>query len=400
MLKRSLFGALLVIAIVQVAGCPYVEERIDAGAVVTTSAGEFTIRLDVENAPLTSAAFGSWVEGGYYEGTMFHTVVAGERIQAGGYVPGLVEKQTRSPIVNESGNGLLNTRGTIAMARLTEPDSATAQFYFNVADNPLLDPQNGEPGYAVFGEVVEGIDVVDQIAAVPTTTRDGYGDVPVENVFITAVERLDDVNGNPRVRISTSLGDITVDLDTSAASITVENFLRYVSDGFYVGTIFHRVVPNFIVQGGGLTLGPMAQPDAGTIANESANGVDNTRGTVALYFENNPQEVSSQFYVNVSENPQFNGIEGLLRYPVFGEVIEGMDVVDQIAGIETTTLGTFENLPTQLVTVERIELIDIPTGQPELTAGGEYYLSNGWYQANLLAREIIATTITYGITGW
>lgn len=136
-----------------------------------TSAGTLRIELDEANAPLSAANFLAYVKSGHYDGTIFHRVIKGFMLQGGGFEPGMKQKPTMAPIKNEANNGLLNKRGTIAMARTSDPQSATAQFFINYADNAFLDfkaeTQQGW-GYAVFGEVVQGMDVVDKMATVPT----------------------------------------------------------------------------------------------------------------------------------------------------------------------------------------------------------------------------------------
>lgn len=130
--------------------------------------GEFVIALDSARAPLSVANFLEYVRAGHYDGTIFHRVINNFVAQGGGYDEKLVEKPTRPNVVNESGNGVSNRRGTVGMARTGEPHSANAQFYVNLADNPMLDPQPSRWGYAVFGQVVEGMEVVDAIGAVAT----------------------------------------------------------------------------------------------------------------------------------------------------------------------------------------------------------------------------------------
>ena len=150
-----------------------------------TSTGDMVIELNERAAPVTVKNFLGYVEEGFYNGTIFHRVIPGFMAQGGGFTKKMVQKQTRDPIVNEADNGLKNERGTIAMARTGDPDSATAQFFINHKDNDFLDyVENGNPGYAVFGKVTEGMDVVDEIAAVETTARAGMQDVPVEPVVI------------------------------------------------------------------------------------------------------------------------------------------------------------------------------------------------------------------------
>ncbi|MBH1986936.1 MAG: peptidyl-prolyl cis-trans isomerase [Burkholderiales bacterium] len=153
---------------------------------IKTSEGDIVVQLDAAKAPKTVANFVEYVKSGHYNGTVFHRVIDGFMIQGGGMTPDLKEKSTRAPIPLESRNGLSNTRGTIAMARTSVPDSATAQFFINVKDNGFLDASRSPDGngYAVFGKVIEGLDVVDKIRKVPTTTRPPHGDVPLQPVII------------------------------------------------------------------------------------------------------------------------------------------------------------------------------------------------------------------------
>jgi cyclophilin family peptidyl-prolyl cis-trans isomerase len=152
--------------------------------VIETSLGTVKIELDDAKAPITCANFLSYVDDKFYDGTIFHRGIADFMIQGGGFTPGMSQKKTKAPIKNESPNGLSNTRGAIAMARLPDPDSATAQFYINVVDNARsLD----QPRYCVFGKVTDGMDVVDKIRAVATGRKAGHADVPVQDVVITSI---------------------------------------------------------------------------------------------------------------------------------------------------------------------------------------------------------------------
>lgn len=153
--------------------------------VLETSRGNIEIELDRENAPVTVENFVAYVNDGFYDGTVFHRVISNFMIQGGGFTGNGTQKETKPPIPLESDNGLKNTRGTVVMARTNQPDSATSQFFINVADNPFLDYASGNDGYAVFGKAVSGMDVVDEIKSVPTTTKYGaYQDWPVEDVVI------------------------------------------------------------------------------------------------------------------------------------------------------------------------------------------------------------------------
>lgn len=150
-----------------------------------TTEGRFVVELDGRRAPITVANFVSYVESGFYDGTVFHRVIPGFVAQAGGHDRSYAEKPTRKPIVNESGNGLRNRRGTIAMARMNEPHTATAQFFINLADNTNLDPNPSRWGYAVFGMVIEGFEVLEKIAQIPTGAAGPFGrDVPQKTVLI------------------------------------------------------------------------------------------------------------------------------------------------------------------------------------------------------------------------
>lgn len=158
-----------------------------------TNHGAITVELDAARAPQSTANFLRYVRDGHYDGTVFHRVIAGFVAQGGGYDAEYVERSTRSPVRNESKNGLSNARGTIAMARTADPDSATSQFYFNLADNSRLDGAEGRWGYTVFGRVTEGLEVLDKIAKVPTGPGGPFrSDVPQAPVVIESARVLDE----------------------------------------------------------------------------------------------------------------------------------------------------------------------------------------------------------------
>jgi cyclophilin family peptidyl-prolyl cis-trans isomerase len=176
-------GCLLATSVSFAAGGPRVR--------VTTNVGSFVIELDELRAPLTVADFLMYVDENFYAGTVFHRVISGFVAQGGGYTEDLEEKPTEDPVPNESGNGLSNLRGTVGLARTNEPHSGTSQFYINLADNLELDPRPTRWGYAVFGKVVEGMDVVDQIGHRATGAAGPFTrSVPVDPVIIEKVERL------------------------------------------------------------------------------------------------------------------------------------------------------------------------------------------------------------------
>jgi cyclophilin family peptidyl-prolyl cis-trans isomerase len=162
--------------------------------ILETSKGKIKIELYEDKAPVTVKNFLSYVDDEFYDGLTFHRVIPNFMIQGGGFKPGLQEKKTKDPIDNESSNGVKNERGTLAMARTSEPNSATAQFFINLKDNDFLDKENARDkvGYCVFGKVIEGMDVVDEIAKVEThTAKAGFDDVPKEDVTIKSVRRAD-----------------------------------------------------------------------------------------------------------------------------------------------------------------------------------------------------------------
>jgi peptidyl-prolyl cis-trans isomerase B (cyclophilin B) len=151
-----------------------------------TSAGALTLELDDDKAPATVANFLAYVAAGHYNGTVFHRVIPRFMIQGGGFKPGMEQKATQAPVANESANGLQNKKYTLAMARTGDPHSATAQFFVNTADNGFLDRAQAQDGwgYAVFGRVVAGTEVIDAIERVRTGRKGGHGDVPLEDVTI------------------------------------------------------------------------------------------------------------------------------------------------------------------------------------------------------------------------
>jgi cyclophilin family peptidyl-prolyl cis-trans isomerase len=162
--------------------------------IMKTSKGDIMIELDQARAPVTVKNFLSYVDEKFFDGTVFHRVMPGFMIQGGGLTPDLIEKPAKPPIKNEAANGLKNLRGTIAMARTNEIHSATCQFFINHVNNAFLDYKSSTPegfGYAVFGKVIQGMDVVDAIAAVPTGTIKGMADVPRQTVTIISIRRVE-----------------------------------------------------------------------------------------------------------------------------------------------------------------------------------------------------------------
>lgn len=163
--------------------------------ILHTNFGDISLELDYEKAPKTAENFEQYVTAGFYDGVIFHRVINGFMLQGGGFEPGMVQKVTRETIENEADNGLSNAAGTVAMARTMDPHSASAQFFINVSDNTFLDHTAKTTegwGYAVFGKVVEGMDVVNKLKTAATTMRAGHQDVPVEDIIIESAELVDE----------------------------------------------------------------------------------------------------------------------------------------------------------------------------------------------------------------
>jgi cyclophilin family peptidyl-prolyl cis-trans isomerase len=156
-----------------------------------TSHGSFTIELFPKEAPVTVANFLQYVDDGFFDGTIFHRIVPGFVIQGGGLTADFSNKENRDPISNEAKNGLKNSRGWLSMARTSDINSATSQFFVNLSDNAFLDHGPRDYGYAVFGRVTEGMETIDKIAKVKTGRRKGYQDAPLEDVIITSARRVD-----------------------------------------------------------------------------------------------------------------------------------------------------------------------------------------------------------------
>ncbi len=171
----------------------------------------------------------------------------------------------------------------------------------------------------------------------------------------------------PRVALTTNLGRIVIELDPVKAPKSAENFLQYVRDGFYAGTVFHRVIPGFMAQGGGFTADLQLKPTRAAIPNEANNGLSNLRGTVAMARTNDPHSATAQFFINVVDNQRLDFVseqDGLWGYAVFGKVVEGMDVVDKIIAIPTGGQGPLPSaVPMEPVVIESAELLaDTPAG--------------------------------------
>jgi peptidyl-prolyl cis-trans isomerase A (cyclophilin A) len=168
----------------------------------------------------------------------------------------------------------------------------------------------------------------------------------------------------PVATVETSMGRIRIALDQERSPISVANFARYARSGHYAGTVFHRVMPNFMIQGGGMTPELQEKPTSPPIRNEARNGVRNTRGSVAMARTNDPNSATSQFFINLKDNPFLDfGIQGA-GYAVFGQVIDGMDVVDKIAAVRTKTAGPYENVPVTPVVIKSVKVEGLAAAKP------------------------------------
>ena len=169
-----------------------------------------------------------------------------------------------------------------------------------------------------------------------------------------------DADASPQVRIHTNAGDITVELYPDEAPLTVANFLSYVDSGFYAGTVFHRVIPNFMIQGGGFTQDLAEKPASDPVKNESRNHLHNERGTIAMARTDDPDSATAQFFINVRANLtlDFNYVTRKPGYTVFGRVIDGMDVVDGISLVNTSTSGHLDDVPVNPIVIESIQRVE------------------------------------------
>lgn len=188
MFKRALLIATTLFSLIVAVPAAFAANTL---AIITTSAGDIEVELDNEKAPISVRNFVDYAKSGFYNGTIFHRVIPGFMVQGGGLEPSMVQKQPSAPIKNEASNGLKNQRGTLAMARTSVIDSATSQFFINLVDNDFLDysgPSQSAYGYAVFGHVVKGMDVVDKIAFVKTGNVGRHQNVPLQPITIISVK--------------------------------------------------------------------------------------------------------------------------------------------------------------------------------------------------------------------
>ncbi len=191
---KKLFLIILILGVLMAFATTIQANKTNPKVIMKTSMGDITIELYPDKAPITVKNFFSYVDEKFFDGTIFHRVMKGFMIQGGGLTPDFTEKSTKPTIKNEAANKLKNKRGTIAMARMPDKDSATSQFFINHVDNPGLDHRDNTPegyGYAVFGKVIKGMDVVNAIANVSIMTRSGRANVPTETITIISIRRVE-----------------------------------------------------------------------------------------------------------------------------------------------------------------------------------------------------------------
>lgn len=394
-------------------------ELAQAGTIVCadSNAGDFCVELYDEEAPLNVANFLSYVDDGSYDNTMVHRSVKGVSLHGGEFQASLnvTPINTNDPVPNEFSRS--NIRGTLAMRTQNgDPDSATSGWFINLSDNSqTLDQENG--GYTVIGKVIgDGMEVVDLIASLPVlafntsvftkvpvvaiddnldaedlvvlqevyrfegdpNTIPGYGDEPDGGNGGGETPSGDDV-----ACLETNVGNFCMELFAEATPLTVQNFINYITDGDYDGTIIHRSVPGFVIQGGGYTLSSSLSatsiPRDPAINNEF--GISNTRATVAMAkVSGNPNSATSEWFINLVDNSDpLDSDNG--GFTVFAEVFHGMEVVDFIADLPTVALsGLLQSPPlvrqdvnlsiNDFVSVERVYLTS-PDNLPDINLGGQ-----------------------------
>lgn len=202
------------------------------------------------------------------------------------------------------------------------------------------------------------------------------------------------VKSNPQAHFVTSVGEFTVELEPNAAPNTVDNFVQYAASGFYDQTIFERIVPGFVIQGGLYTPELDAKSTNAPIANESQNGLQNLRGTIGMVRGDLPDTATSAFYINLTDNPELDASLTVPGYTVFGTVIDGLDTINAIAAVPTAPLGNFDHLPTTTVTILSVTII--PAGT-ENSAAFNAYGASVQYGLLYAARDVVVTLLGYGI---
>lgn len=373
-MKRIIAIMLVLAMMFTFVGCNYKSEFKDYAEnkiyveMVVKNYGLMTIELDPAVAPITVHNFATLVSEGFYDGLTFHRIISGFMIQGGdpdGNGTGGSEKNIKGEFsANGVENNLSHERGVISMARSTAYDSASSQFFICHAAAPHLDG-----GYAAFGKVVEGLEVVDAIAAVTTDSNDAPTSAVVidyakivhgENLIAgidTSEETRPDWGRGDYINVEMSVKDfgvIKLKLDHTQAPITVENFVSLVEEGFYDGLTFHRIIKDFMIQGGdpkGNGTGGSDENIKGEFAyNYVDNSISHKRGVISMARGGNDfNSASSQFFICHKDSTYLDG-----QYAAFGEVTEGIEVVDAIAEVKTNS----NDYPEEKVVIEYIKVIE------------------------------------------
>ncbi|MCZ6817673.1 MAG: peptidylprolyl isomerase, partial [Planctomycetota bacterium] len=352
---------------------------------MSTTKGDIILELDSEKAPITVRNFLEYVDEKFYDGTIFHSVVRANWIQGGGLNKEMKRQETRSGIKNEWRNGLKNQRGSICMARFpNQPDSATTQFLINTTNNSSLDRPTDGAGWAVFGKVVEGIRVVDSIKSVPTRQmRDAGGNmrnyVPTVPVVINSLSRLSEQEaeglqdaarkrklaaaerakatrerwqavGKLNAVITTDKGDIRLELYPREAPLTVTNFVNLAKRGYYDGLKFHRVMQNFMIQGGDPQGTGKGGPGYKFKDETSPKRLHDGPGVLSMA-NSGPSTNGSQFFITHRATPHLNG-----KHTVFGRVTSGQDVVNAITANDVMKTIRIEGDPKSLLDMHTTQL--------------------------------------------
>jgi len=337
-------------------------------AVVNTTAGAIVIDLRPDLAPNHVGYFMKLAREGQFDGTIFHRVLRLAIIQGG---DPLSKDPSKAKLYGTGGLGVLaaelgaepQTRGAAsAVLQPGKPDSGGAQFFVCVTDQPSLGGK-----YTVFGRVSEGMEVVQKISEAPATPEG----MVRERIEILSVDVRDTPPPEPepfstesvealrayRAILETSAGPITIEFFPDKAPGHVKNFLDLVRKGTYEGTTFHRVIPGFMIQGGGFTADLGHKPTREPIKNEANNGLKNAVGTIAMARTSDPHSATSQFFINVVDNPALDYREGNFGYAVFGKVVSGMDVVQSIATVQTAARPPHQNVPVKPVVIESARVL-------------------------------------------
>lgn len=378
---RNPVVVLVVLSAALVGGCPpagpvYIDG--DEYVRVSTTLGDIVLDLAEAEAPRTTENFKQYVREGFYNGTVFHRVVPGFLIQGGGFVPQLQRKTAGDPAPAVTA-ALANQRGTVALVPQTdESGRVSTSIALNAVDNPELDAA----GYVVFAQIVSGLDVLAALAALPTRAAGELAAAPAIDIELQAVSREATAAGEPaRVRLATIRGTIVIEMLPAAPVAMVDHFLSYVDADFYPATLVHRVVAGRWIEAGAYQRALVEQPTRDPIVTESGNDIPNLRGTIGMARTAEVDSATAQFYINLNDNLALDATFDEPGYTVFGVVIEGLEVIDQIALVERTSQGALTDVPVEDIVIQQAIIEICPERlSPEFEqwlAGASYNLRNG-----------------------